>query len=222
MAKSSLIAITLAIVILICVLSSCSQHTVLPESESVTGTNEETLTVIEEKSSNEVIVSGETTEVATTELGQTEKSTEVQTTKKAESTTAASRSNPTTTQKSKEPATTKAPSTTKAPPQTTKVPETTTQKPTTTQPTTKAQTIDIDYYINYATNYGKSIGLVYDNDVRDSWDNPIGIRATNHDAAIRDITDRLNRYKNREGVEYFCVWAEKRSDGNYNLFIGYA
>ena len=222
MAKSSLIAITLAIVILICVLSSCSQHTVLPESESVTGTNEETLTVIEEKSSNEVIVSGETTEVATTELWQTEKSTEVRTTKKAESTTVASCSAPSTTQKSKEPETTKAPSTTKAPPSTTKVPETTTQKPTTTQPTTKAQTIDIDYYINYATNYGKSIGLVYDNDVRDSWDNPIGIRATNHDAAIRDITDRLNRYKNREGVEYFCVWAEKRSDGNYNLFIGYA
>ena len=222
MAKSSLIAITLAIIILICILSSCSQHTVLPESESITETNEETLTVIEENSSSEIMVSSGTTEVATTELKQTEKSTEVQTTKKAESTTAASRSAPSTTQKSKEPETTKAPSTTKAPPQTTKAPETTTQKPTTTQPTTKAQTIDIDYYVNYATYYGKSIGLVYDNDVRDSWDNPIGIRATNHDVAIRDITDRLNRYKNREGVEYFCVWAEKRSDGNYNLFIGYA
>ena len=222
MAKSSLIAITLAIVILICILSSCSQHTVLPESESVTGTNEETLTVIQENSSSEAIVSSETSIIATTECKQTESSTEAQTTKKAESTTKASGSTPSTTQKSKEPETTKASSTTKAPPSTTKVPETTTQKPTTTQPTTKAQTIDIDYYINYTTNYGKSIGLVYDNDVRDSWDNPIGIRATNHDAAIRDITDRLNRYKNREGVEYFCVWAEKRSDGNYNLFIGYA
>jgi len=222
MAKSSLIAITLAIIILICVLSSCSQHTVLPESESVTGTNEEILTVIEEKSSNEVIVSGETTEVATTELGQTEKSTEVQTTKKAESTTAAYRSAPSTTQKSKEPETTKAPSTTKAPPQTTKAPETTTQKPTTTQPTTKAQTIDIDYYINYAKNYGKSIGLEYDSSATACWDTPIGVTATNHDTVIRDIKDALNFYKNVEGDEYFCVWAEKRSDGNYNLFIGYA
>lgn len=222
MAKSSLIAITLAIVILICILSSCSQHTVLPEYESVTGTNEETLTVIQENSSSEAIVSSETSIIATTECKQTESSTEAQTTKKAESTTKASGSTPSTTQKSKEPETTKAFSTTKAPPQTTKAPETTTQKPTTTQPTTKAQTIDIDHYVNYATNYGKSIGLVYDNDVRDSWDNPIRIRTTNHDAAIRDITDRLNRYKNREGVEYFCVWAEKRSDGNYNIFIGYA
>jgi len=221
MAKSSLIAITLAIIILICVLSSCSQHTVLPESESVTGTNEETLTVIEEKSSNEVIVSGETTEVATTELGQTEKSTEVHTTRKAESTTAAYRSAPSTTQKSKEPETTKAPSTTKAPPSTTKAPETTTQKPTTTQPTTVAA-IDIDYYINYAINYGKSIGLVYAADARDCWDTPIGVRATNHDAVIRDIKDRLDGYRYHDGDEYFCVWAEKRSDDRYELFIGYA
>lgn len=222
MAKSSLIAITLAIIILICVLSSCSQHTVLPESESVTGTNEETLTVIEEKSSNEVIVSGETTEVATTELGQTEKSTEMQTTKKAESTTKSSGSAPSTTQKPKDPETTKAPSTTKAPPQTTKAPETTTQKPTTTQPTTKAQTIDIDYYINYAINYGKSIGLTYLEDARDCWDTPIIIASDNHDSAIRDIKRRLERYKNVDGDEYFCVWAEKRSDDKYELFIGYA
>ena len=222
MAKSSLIAITLAIVILICILSSCSQHTVLPESESVTETNEEILTVIEENSSSEFIVSSETTEVATTELKQTEKSTEVQTSKKAESTTAASRSTSSTTQKSKEPETTKAPSTTKAPPQTTKAPETTTQKPTTTQPTTKAQTIDIDYYINYAKNYGKSIGLEYDSSATACWDTPIGVTATNHDTVIRDIKDALNFYENVEGDEYFCVWAEKRSDGNYNLFIGYA
>ncbi len=221
MAKSSLIAITLAIVILICVLSSCSQHTVLPESESVTETNEEILTVIEENSSSEVIVSSGTTEVATTELKQTEKSTEVQTTKKAESTTVASRSAPSTTQKSKEPETTKAPSTSKAPPQTTKAPETTTQKPTTTQQTT-VKAIDIDYYINYAINYGKSIGLTYLEDARDCWDTPIIIASDNHDAAIRDIKRRLERYKNVDGDEYFCVWAEKRSDDKYELFIGYA
>ena len=221
MAKSSLIAITLAIVILICILSSCSQHTVLPESESVTGTNEETLTVIQENSSSEAIVSSETSIIATTECKQTESSTEAQTTKKAESTTAASRSTPSTTQKSKEPETTKAPSTTKAPTQTTKASETTTQKPTTTQPTT-VKAIDIDYYINYAINYGKSIGLTYLEDARDCWDTPIGVRSTNHDAVIRDIKDRLDDYRYHDGDEYFCVWAEKRSDDRYELFIGYA
>ena len=143
-------------------------------------------------------------------------------TTKSESTTAASRSTPTTAQKPKESETKKETTTRPAPPSTTKAPETTTQKPTTTQPTTKAQTIDIDFYINYAKDYGKGIGLIYADDVRDCWDTPIGIRANNHDAVIRDIQARLDRYKNREGDEYFCVWAVKQSDDRYELFIGYA
>ena len=99
----------------------------------------------------------------------------------------------------------------------------TTSKPiTTTQPATELVDIDIDYYINYAIEYGKSIGLVYAADARDCWDTPIGVRATNHDAVIRDIKDRLDDYRYHDGDEYFCVWAEKRSDDRYELFIGYS
>lgn len=217
MTNQRIIAIALAMLMIVCIFTACKKQT--PNNKISTTSS----TIAEPKESvTEESTTMENTTEKTKELGQTEKSTEVQTTKKAESTTAASRSNPTTTQKSKEPATTKAPSTTKAPPQTTKAPETTTQKPTTTQPTTKAQTIDIDYYINYAISYGKSIGLVYAPDARDCWDTPIGVRATNHDAVIRDIKDRLDDYRYHDGDEYFCVWAEKRSDDRYELFIGYA
>jgi len=113
------------------------------------------------------------------------------------------------------------PSTTQAPVTTTK-PVTTTVPITTTQPVTELVDIDIDYYINYAIEYGKSIGLKYLHDAKDCWDTPIIIASDNHDSAIRDIKRRLERYKNVEGDEYFFVWSEKRSDDRYELFIGYA
>ncbi len=115
---------------------------------------------------------------------------------------------------------TAAPSTTQAPVTTTK-PVTTTAS-TTTQPTTKAQTIDIDYYVNFAIEYGKSIGLKYLPDANSCWDTPIIIASDNHDSALRDIQCRLNRYKNLEGDEYFCVWAEPYKSNQYELYIGYA
>ena len=216
MSGKKIIAIALTIVIVTCIFTACKKQT--PDTKI--STTSSTVAEMTESVTEESTTAEKTTE-QTKESAQTEKSTETQTTKKADSTTKASGSAPSATQKPKEPETTKAPSTTKAPPQTTKAPETT-QKPTTTQPTTKAQTIDIDYYINYAKNYGKSIGLEYDSSATARWDTPIGVTATNHDAVIRDIKDALNFYKNVEGDEYFCVWAEKRSDGNYNLFIGYA
>ena len=139
----------------------------------------------------------------------------VNSTAKAEKTAAVTTTKkPTTTQRATVPSTTQAPITTTKP--------VTTTAPTTTQPTTKAQTIDIDYYVNFAIEYGKSIGLEYDSSATACWDTPIGVTATNHDAVIRDIKDALNFYKNVEGDEYFCVWTEKRSNGDYWLYIGYA
>jgi hypothetical protein len=222
MSNQRIIAIALAMIMIVCIFTACKKQTPHNEISTTSSTIAETKESVTEESTTVENSTEENTTEKTKELGQTEKSTEVQTTKKAESTNAASRSAPSTTQKSKEPETTKAPSTTKAPPQTTKAPETTTQKPTTTQPTTKAQTIDIDYYVNFAIEYGKSIGLKYLPEANECWDTPIGISATNHDYAIRDIKGYLNRYKNIEGDEYFCVWTEKRSNGDYWLYIGYA
>lgn len=111
--------------------------------------------------------------------------------------------------------------TTQAPFTTTK-PVTTTVPITTTQPVTELVYIDIDYYINYAIEYGKSIGLKYLPEANSCWDTPIIIASDNHDSAIRDIKRRLERYMNIEGDEYFCVWAERHDYRSYWLYIGYA
>jgi hypothetical protein len=101
-------------------------------------------------------------------------------------------------------------------------PVTTKPVETTKETTTSKQVIDIDYYINFATEYGKNIGLKYLAEANECWDTPIIIASDNHDSAIRDIQSRLNRYKNIEGDEYFCLWAEKRGNGIYELYIGYS
>ena len=113
------------------------------------------------------------------------------------------------------------PSTTHAPVTTTK-PVTTTVSITTTQLVTELVDIDIDYYINYAIEYGESIGLKYLPDAKDCWDTPIGVLADNEYYVIRDLTRRLERYRYLEGDEYFCVWAERYDYRSYWLYIGYA
>ena len=107
-------------------------------------------------------------------------------------------------------------------PVTTMKPVTTTAPITTTQPATELVDIDIDYYINYAIEYGKSIGLKYLPDAKDCWDTPIGVLADNEYYVIRDVTRRLERYRYLEGDGYFCVWAERYDYRSYWLYIGYS
>lgn len=221
MSNRSLLSISFAIIILICVLTSCGQHTVYVETENYTTAEitEEVYTVLATEA--ETLIGHEEDTSTVTTLSVTERATETKST-----TTPRFNTEPSTTHKIEqktESVITRANEPITQSTVTTRAAETTTQKPiTTTQPTTKAQEIDIDFYINYAISYGKSIGLTYTNDARDCWDTPLGVRSTNHDAVIRDIKDRLDGYRYHDGDEYFCVWAEKRSDGNYNLFIGYA
>ena len=91
-------------------------------------------------------------------------------------------------------------------------------------PTTveKKEVIDIAYYENYAKSYAKQIGLTYDSSATDCWDNPIIVSATNDSYVKRDIKGYLNSYKNVEGFESICVWSKKRTDGKYDLYIGYS
>ena len=37
----------------------------------------------------------------------------------------------------------------------------------------------------------------------------------------RDIESRLNRYSRDEDITNVWIWAEERSDGSYDLYIGY-
>lgn len=79
----------------------------------------------------------------------------------------------------------------------------------------------IDRWISYAQEYAKSAGLNLDSTAVDCWDNPITAGA--HCTYLeRDIQSRLNRYAKDETILDVWVWAESRSDGSYDLYIGYA
>lgn len=80
---------------------------------------------------------------------------------------------------------------------------------------------DISYWISYAQNYAQSIGLTLDETVTECWDNPISANANNKNIST-DIESRLNRYKYVEGFASVWIWAEKLSDTQYELYIGYA
>ncbi len=94
-------------------------------------------------------------------------------------------------------------------------------KPTQPKPTEEVKpSFDVNYYVNYAKSYAQSIGLELDSTATDCWDNPITANAKR--TGIRDdIQSRLNRYKNVEGFTTVCVWAEKVSDTEYEIYIGY-
>ena len=68
--------------------------------------------------------------------------------------------------------------------------------------------------------YRYCIGLELDSTATDCWDNPITANAKR--TGIKDdIQSRLNRYKKVEGFTAVWVWAEKVSDTEYEIYIGY-
>ena len=80
---------------------------------------------------------------------------------------------------------------------------------------------DISHWISYAQNYAQSIGLTLDETATECWDNPISANANSKNIGA-DIESRLNRYKNVDGFTFVWIWAEKISDTQYELYIGYA
>lgn len=106
-----------------------------------------------------------------------------------------------------------------------------TQPPAETQPPIQTEppvveepvepTFSIDYWIAYAQSYAGSVGLRLESSAADCWDNPITAGA--HSLYLeRDIQSRLNRYAKDEDITDVWIWAESRSDGSYDLYIGYA
>ena len=80
---------------------------------------------------------------------------------------------------------------------------------------------DIQTWIDYAKAYAESVGLRLESSAVDCWDNPIS--AGTHCSYLgRDIQSRLNRYARDEDITAVGIWAEARSDGKYDLYIGYA
>lgn len=79
----------------------------------------------------------------------------------------------------------------------------------------------IDHWISYVQEYAQTVGLNLDSTAVDCWDNPITAGA--HCTCLeRDIQSRLNRYAKDKTILDVWVWAENRSDGSYDLYIGYA
>lgn len=203
--------ITIAILILLLATITATVFTVKesPPTDNPTGETQITFSTTEKETATEIFSvtesETETYEIETETVAPTAE-------RKAEMTT-------------QKPATTKPITTTTqrvTSPPTTQAPVTTTKPVTTTQPVTELVDIDIDYYINYAIEYGKSIGLKYLPDANSCWDTPIGVLADNEYYVIRDIKGTLDFYKNVEGDEYFCVWAERYDYRRYELYIGYS
>ena len=94
-------------------------------------------------------------------------------------------------------------------------------KPMQPKPTEEVKpSFDVNSYVNYAKSYAQSIGLELDSTAMDCWDNPITANAKR--TGIKDdIQSRLNRCKNVEGFTAVWVWAEKVSDTEYEIYIGY-
>lgn len=91
--------------------------------------------------------------------------------------------------------------------------------PTEEEPTEPA--FDIQAWIDYAKTYAESVWLRLESSAVDCWDNPISAGA--HCSYLeRDIQSRLNRYARDEDITDVWIWAEARSDGKFDLYIGYA
>lgn len=79
----------------------------------------------------------------------------------------------------------------------------------------------IQTWIDFAAGYAESVGLNLSPDAIACWDNPI-VAGAHSTCLERDIKSRLNRYSRDEEITDVWIWAEKRSDESYDLYIGYA
>ena len=80
---------------------------------------------------------------------------------------------------------------------------------------------DINYWVSYAKDYARSVGLEVNSSASDCWDNPISANSKCK-YLERDIKGMLNRYAKDEDITQIWVWAEKTSADSYNIYIGYA
>jgi hypothetical protein len=76
--------------------------------------------------------------------------------------------------------------------------------------------------VDYARWYGESIGLIYEKSIGDGgWNAPLnlypGLSEDLMKSGIRTSCDRLKR----EEAEYFWVFAERRAENDYRMYIYY-
>lgn len=179
-----------------------SQETVIAKSEQSTVSQENTTVSVLESTE----IPAESTAEPETEKAQPEISTPA----KEETPPTVSRPTETTPPKAPEP---------KPPEEPTETQPQEPELPAEEEPTESA--FDIQTWIDYAKAYAESVGLRLKSSAVDCWDNPISA-GTHCSYLERDIQSRLNRYARDEDITDVWIWAEARSEGKYDLYIGYA
>lgn len=232
MKKLNFMVVMLMIVII--VFTACSNHSkkvnsnaensvsfLADENETVSffaskTENHNSKIVTETESSTEISTTETTVAQSATKPKETEKTTTAkpdvkksvsQSTTKKQSDTTVKKVNPQTTASRKS--------------ETTKAVVTTAKPSTTKKVTTTEKSFDIDYWVSYAKNYAKSVGLNLNSDAVDCWDNPINANS-NCKYLERDIKDRLNRYAKNDDMTDVWIWAEQTDSNSYQIYIGYA
>ena len=88
-------------------------------------------------------------------------------------------------------------------------------------PKQPAPTFNIDYWVKYAEDYAKNIGLKIDSSAADCRDAPIS--ANSGSLYLEgDIKNRLDRYLRDESISQVLIWAEPDGKSSYLLYIGYS
>lgn len=227
MKKYSLIAILLIAVMMIV---GCSHNAEVSknvdESESISFSANNT-----ENNNSKIVTENESsTQISTTETTAVQNITKPKTEESATASTASAKpddrksAGQTTTKKQSETNAKKGYSQTTASQnaETTKVAATTKKETTTQKPvTTTEKSFDVNYWVSYAKDYAKSVGLEVNSSASDCWDNPISANAKCK-CLERDIKGMLNRYAKDEDITQVWIWAEKVSADSYNIYIGYA
>lgn len=98
------------------------------------------------------------------------------------------------------------------------------EPPTTEEPTSppvEEPAFDISYWVQYARSYAVSVGLQLHEEAIYCWDTPISANAKCL-YLERDIQSRLNRYAGDEEITLVWIWTVELSEGNYEIYIGYA
>lgn len=99
-----------------------------------------------------------------------------------------------------------------------------TETETPTEPPTEAPTeppFDIDVWVDFAREYAVSLGLVLDSAATSCWDNPILASAQSR-YLERDLKGVLEDYASAPDITQVWIWSELRTDGRYDIYIGYA
>lgn len=90
-----------------------------------------------------------------------------------------------------------------------------------TSPPVTEPAFDISYWVQYAKSYAASVGLQLHEEAIYCWDTPISANAKCL-YLERDIQSRLNRYAGDEEITLVWIWTVELSEGNYEIYIGYA